>query len=93
MLLLLTMKQVRVFVQAGLVPIGRVINISLPAVLSPARDASDATAPQKPIHRRKSLSNRVKSDWDSLLWVFAAFAVFYFTNFASTLVFNESVNG
>ena len=73
--------------------IGYSINISLPAILSPAREDSDATAPQEPIRRRKSLSNRVKSDWDSLLWVFAAFAVFYFTNFASTLVFNESVNG
>ena len=35
----------------------------------------------------------MKNEWDSLLWLFAAFAVFYFTNFASTLVFNELVNG
>lgn len=52
-----------------------------------------AAPPPGPIRRRKSLSDRVKKEWDSLLWLFAAFAVFYFTNFASTLVFNELVNG
>ncbi|CAI8012672.1 hypothetical protein GBAR_LOCUS8118 [Geodia barretti] len=52
-----------------------------------------ATPPAEPLRRRKSLSHRMKNEWDSLLWLFAAFAVFYFTNFASTLVFNELVNG
>lgn len=51
-----------------------------------------STAPPPESLKRRRMSERIKSEWDSLLWVFAAFAVFYFTNFGSTLIFNEAVN-
>lgn len=57
------------------------------------QDVADDEPQSQPIRRRKSISHRMKNEWDSLLWLFAAFAVFYFTNFASTLVFNKLVDG
>ena len=39
----------------------------------------------------KKLHHRMRDEWDSLFWIFLAFAVLYLTNFGSTVVFNDRV--
>ena len=34
---------------------------------------------------------RIKMEWDSLFWILASFALLYFLNFASNILFNSDV--
>ena len=41
---------------------------------------------------RERYLQRLQQEWDSLLWIFAAFFVLYYFEFASNIFFNEEVD-
>ena len=42
--------------------------------------------------RLDNLKNHLKKEWDSLLWIFAMFAILYYTEFISNLLFNPRID-
>lgn len=61
---------------------------------SPVPSAEGGRAPRARITReRASLVHHLGREWDTLVWVVAAFAVLYYTEFASTLLFDSRVKG
>ena len=40
----------------------------------------------------RNMKDHLKKEWDSLLWIFAAFSILYYTEFASNLIFNPRID-
>ena len=40
----------------------------------------------------RNMKDHLKKEWDSLLWIFAAFSILYYTEFASNLIFNPKID-
>ena len=60
----------------------------------PVPSTEGSSAPRPRITRdRASLVQHLGREWDTLVWVVAAFAVLYYTEFASTLLFDGRVKG
>lgn len=55
-----------------------------------AAEASEPTGDSKKGRRR--LPDKLRGDWDSLLWMFGSFALLYYTEFASTIIFSDLIN-
>ncbi|KAL5471546.1 hypothetical protein EMCRGX_G029670 [Ephydatia muelleri] len=54
------------------------------------KEVSEPTGTLKEGRRR--LPAKLQADWDSLLWMFASFALLYYTEFASTIIFSALIN-
>lgn len=52
----------------------------------------DLPEENKKLNAREQYLKRLQGEWDSLLWIFAAFAVLYYFEFASNVLFNEKVD-
>ena len=45
----------------------------------------------KRVRKRAGLGQRLKVEWDLVFWMFACFAMLYFTDFASHILFDTVV--